>query len=131
MPIPLKRWPGILAIGVVGAVVLGLFVLYAPSLYSERIDPAEVNLLNMGVFKQQLRNDLPLGTAKEEVEVYLDRRKLTYHFVGPEELLPSSRNTFHLLIEDVGPPLILLYLEIRIHLSDDNKIRETEFRLTY
>lgn len=121
---------GIVAAGVACA-GLGFYALYGASISGDLIDPGEVSLLNMESFKEQLRRDLPPGTTKEDAEAYLNRREIAHSFVGPDVALPSAGNVFRALIEDVGPPFIYLYLEIRIWLDEQDKVREVAFRLTY
>src|SRR5690348_6144834 len=48
------------------------------------IPPDEVNLENLPLFEAQLRRDLPVGTAKEDVEAYLTRWTIRHSFVPPD-----------------------------------------------
>ena len=48
-----------------------------------QILPNQVTLSNVEAFKEQMRRDLPVGTAKTSVEGYLTHWNIVHSFYGP------------------------------------------------
>lgn len=94
----------------------------------ERILPSDVTMDNHEAFQEQMRRDLPLGTAKADVEAYLTRWRIPYDFFGPN--YGALGNSFHAVVEDLG-----MYhgytprLSAWIYLDDANLVREIRFHL--
>jgi len=96
----------------------------------ERILPSEVTLENHDAFMDQLHRDLPLGTAKQDVEAYLARWEIPYYFLDAR--YGSFGNAYHAVLEDLGwYQGFTTRLNVWIHLDDTNLLREIRFRTTF
>jgi hypothetical protein len=95
-----------------------------------RILPNQVTVSNVEAFKEQMRRDLPVGTAKASVEEYLTRWKIPYDFFGPA-YGPSFGNTFQGRFPDIGYRLGIFPVDLnfRIYFDSDDKVREIFFQV--
>jgi hypothetical protein len=111
------------------AIAVSVAVFHESSASDARIMPNQVTLSNVEAFKEQMRGDLPVGTAKTTVEEYLARWKILHSFYGPE-YGPNFENTFGARIPDIGRRLGLfpVDLNIRIYLDSSDRLREISFR---
>ena len=100
------------------------------ALNQKRIEPDHVTIANRQIFQEQLRQDLPVGTSKKEVEAYLTRRGITHSLV--RRGAPVDANTFYAIIKNIGPAgAFVASLAIRIQLDDDDKVQRIWFRVDY
>jgi len=95
-----------------------------------QILPDNVTLSNRGSFERQLRQDLPIGTAKERVEDYLTDLKIKHFFNGRPALI--DQNTFYAMVDDIGSWFGFPgTLQIRIHLDGNDKLDSMTFRVDH
>ena len=130
-----------LAAGIAGAGLIGFLALHSvtaqdhqavdtPAVADQRIPPSDVTLENLEAFQEQVRYDLPVGTAKRDVEEYLTLWQMPHDFFGRS--YGSLGNSFHAVVEDLG-----LYhgfiprLSVWIYLDDKDLVREVKFRTTF
>ncbi len=98
----------------------------------ERILPDQVNLANLEAFEEQMRHDLPVGTAKKDVETYLNRWRIRYGFIDSAPIYGPDGNSFHAVLENIGKRSIFTArLSIWIRLGENEEVREIDFRVTY
>ena len=87
---------------------------------------------NVEAFQEQVRRDVPLGTAKADVEAYLTRWDIPHQYIGPRASYPPLGNSFYGLLEDIGyyhgftPSL-----NVRIFLDDTNLVREIKLFIKF
>ena len=97
-----------------------------------RILPSEVTHENLYAFQEQTRRDLPVGTAKQDVEAFLTRLNIRHTYLPPDSGYLEYGNSFHAVLDDLGwYQGFAVKLYIWIHLDDTNLVREIRFRTSY
>jgi hypothetical protein len=97
---------------------------------TSRILASQVTLSNVELFKLQVIRDLPIGTAKEDVESYLTSLMVEHSFADTRSLI--DQNTFYGGIENIGFRLGFPgSLAIRIHVDANDKVDKVSFRIDY
>ena len=92
---------------------------------ARRILPSEVNLANLDAFEDQMRTDLPKGTAKRDVKKYLDKWNILYN-------LSYDGLSYYAAIENLGMRSVFrASLVIRIYLDADEEVDHLAFRVEY
>jgi hypothetical protein len=100
------------------------------SMNEKRLEPQDVTMANREEYEAQLRRDLPIGTAKRDVEAYLTRQGITHSFAGRGALV--DENTVYAILKNIGQagPFVAS-LAIRIQLDADDKVARIWFRVDY
>jgi hypothetical protein len=142
----LRRWNGdkrSLAIGstiavliaaLAGLLLAGVNSNRSESVATKRISVSEVRLSNLNAFAAQVRREVPLGTPKREVEVYLSKQHIRCGFAEPDPDIsdPNIQSVFAGTIQNIGTRWgFPASLAIRIHLNGMDKVDKIWFRVDY
>jgi hypothetical protein len=127
---------GIVLAALMGAALLAISnnnVFNGPKnagLTTRRVITSELNFANIDAFESQIRRDVPLGTSKQRVEVYLSRENIPHGLAQPNSGV--GENTFYGTVKNVGTRLgFEASLAIRIHLDQKEKVDKIWFRVDY
>jgi len=104
------------------------------SVTTKHIPVSEVRLSNLNAFEAQVRREVPLGTPKREVEVYLSKQHIPYGFAEPDPDIsdPNIQNVFAGTIQNIGTRWgFPASLAIRIHLDQGERVDKVWFRVDY
>lgn len=104
----------------------------APAVADARIPPSEVTLDNLEAFQEQLHRDLPVGTAKNDVEEYLMHWSIRHLYLEPFPIHGRYGNSFQCAIGYIGmrsgfPARLTFY----VHLDGSDAVREITFSVKY
>lgn len=123
----MKIWRVVSAVGVCIGVAAVAFKLTR----SEPILPANVTGWNCEAFITQTKHDLPPGTPRAIVQAYLDERKFPYEYVDPDLSYDPKGPAFYSDLYKIGRFLLIFdeNLVVRIHLDEQNRLREIVFRV--
>ena len=98
----------------------------------ERIHPSEVTLENVEAFQEQVRRDLPVGTAKKDVEEYLINWGIRHLYLEPVPIYGRYGNSFQCAIGYIGVRRGFdARLTFYIHLDGIDAVREISFSVKY
>lgn len=87
---------------------------------TERISPKDVTWENVPIFEEQVRRDVPIGTATDDVLSYLRRQEIKHTFHIPDKTV--NKNTILAVLENLGrkgPFLVSLAEAVPPLLSSD------------
>ena len=88
---------------------------------------SKVTLKNLDAFKQSMRNDLPIGSSREDIENYLKRNKIRYGYYERDK-------TYHAGIPNIGRWRIIYtaHLSIYLRLDDaEERLKQIDFDVQY
>jgi len=94
--------------------------------------PSDVTLANVEAFQEQMQRDLPVGTAKQDVEAYLTHWEIPHTYIGGDPANLEYANSFHAALSDIGSRNFLrASLSIWITHDQDDKLRDIWFSVRY